>query len=80
MQNSEHRIHQPSAISADPLPLRHWIMRPRILILIGGVSVAVGLAASWNWLAAVGVAPIIIVLLPCAAMCALGLCKPRKKG
>jgi hypothetical protein len=29
---------------------------------------------NWGWLTAVGAAPILLSLLPCAAMCALGLC------
>ncbi len=79
MLDSESLKQQPSEISADPPSLRHWIMRPGVLILIGGVAVAAGLASSWNWFAAVGLAPIIIALLPCAAMCALGICIAGKK-
>jgi hypothetical protein len=29
---------------------------------------------NWGWLTAVGAAPILLAVLPCAAMCALGLC------
>lgn len=54
-----------------------WIARPRILIPVGIAIVGAGLALNWGWLAAVGVAPILIALLPCAAMCALGLCMLR---
>ena len=41
------------------------------------VAVAALLAAAalkWSWLVVAGVAPLLIKLLPCAAMCALGLC------
>ncbi len=79
MSDAESQLRQQDTVSADPPNLQRWITKPRILILIGGVSVAIGLATSWNWLAAVGAAPIIVALLPCAAMCALGLCKFGKK-
>ena len=29
---------------------------------------------NWNWLVAAGLAPILIVILPCAVMCGLSLC------
>lgn len=44
------------------------------LTIAGLVVVAAGLALGWNWLSAIGVAPIILSLAPCAAMCALGAC------
>jgi hypothetical protein len=36
--------------------------------------VLLGLVLNWQWLVALGVAPLLLSLLPCAAMCALGLC------
>ena len=36
-----------------------------------------GAALGWPWLVALGVAPIPLSLLPCVAMCALGLCMGR---
>jgi hypothetical protein len=53
---------------------RSWIVTPRGLIVSGIAIVSVGLALNWNWLVAVGAAPLILSLGPCAAMCALGLC------
>jgi len=51
----------------------------RILLLTG--LVAIGMFFNWSWFVAAGVAPIILSILPCAAMCALGLCiRPGKKG
>jgi membrane protein DedA with SNARE-associated domain len=32
-----------------------------------------GLALNWSWPVAAGVAPLLVALAPCAAMCALGL-------
>ncbi len=37
------------------------------------LSVAFGVAFNWSWLVAVGVAPLILAVLPCVAMCGLGL-------
>lgn len=48
---------------------------PRRGLILAGLAIAVGgLALGWNWLAAIGVAPLILSLAPCAAMCALGIC------
>lgn len=46
----------------------------RGLILIALVVIGLGMALNWSWLAAIGAAPIILALAPCAAMCGLGLC------
>ena len=51
-----------------------WYTPRRGLILAGLGIVAAGLALGWNWLSAIGVAPLILSLAPCAAMCALGVC------
>ena len=53
---------------------RSWILTPRGLTIAGIGVVAAGLALNWSWLVAVGAAPLILSLAPCAAMCALGLC------
>lgn len=66
----------PSAASTTPVRMfcRHWLTGRRGLILGGLALVALGFALGWNWLTAIGVAPIIVSLAPCAAMCALGTC------
>lgn len=56
---------------------RHWLSGRRGLI-VGGLVVIAGLALGWNWLSAVGLAPIILSLAPCAVMCAVGACAMRK--
>ena len=57
---------------------RDWIrsvFNSRWPVVIGGTAVVLaGLALGWNWLTAVGLAPLILSLAPCAIMCALGLC------
>src|SRR6266478_305840 len=54
--------------------IRSWFSGRRGLIIGGVAIVAAGLALGWNWLSAIGAAPIILSLAPCAAMCALGAC------
>lgn len=54
--------------------IRPWLSGRRGLVVAGIAIVAAGLALGWNWLSAIGVAPIILSLAPCAAMCALGAC------
>jgi hypothetical protein len=51
----------------------------RGLIILAAVMVAAGLALNWSWVVAIGLAPILIAALPCAVMCALGICM-RPKG
>jgi hypothetical protein len=60
---------------------RHYLGGRRGLLVLAGVVVVAGAAAlNWSWLAAVGVAPLLLAVLPCAAMCALGLCVGRMGG
>jgi hypothetical protein len=54
--------------------VRHWLTGRRGLAIGGVAVVAAGLALGWNWFSAIGVAPIILSLVPCAAMCAIGAC------
>jgi hypothetical protein len=65
---------------AVPDAIRRWLGGRRGLIVAGAVIVAAGLALGWSWLSAIGVAPIILSLAPCAAMCALGACAMMKGG
>ena len=46
----------------------------RGLTILLAAGVAAGVFLDWKWLVAVGAAPIIIAVLPCAAMCAIGVC------
>ena len=54
--------------------LGHYLGGRRGLVVLAVITVGMGLYWSWGWLAAVGVAPLLLALAPCAAMCALGLC------
>jgi hypothetical protein len=49
-------------------------------VLLGVLALALigaSLAWQWSWLAAIGIAPLLISAAPCVAMCALGLCMHR---
>ncbi len=54
--------------------LRHWLGGRRRLLALGLVAAAGGLWLGWPTLVAAGIAPLLLAVLPCAAMCALGLC------
>jgi len=58
--------------------LRHWLSGRRGLIALAAIALAVALPFGWGWLVAAGLAPLVIALLPCAAMCALGLCLGKR--
>jgi hypothetical protein len=70
---------EPATAQSDSAPttlrrIRSWAISPQGLTVAGIASVAIGLAVNWSWLVAVGAAPLILSLGPCAVMCALGLC------
>jgi hypothetical protein len=55
-----------------------WLGRKRVLLSgLALTLIGAGLAWQWSWLAAIGVAPLLISAAPCVAMCALGLCAHR---
>ena len=59
---------------------RYYLGGRRGLLILGGVAVVSGLVSSWGWLVAAGVAPLLLSVLPCVAMCALGLCMHQMSG
>ena len=67
-------------LSAGPWPqlilsvLRGPARDRRVLIAVGVLALVLGAAFNWSWLVAIGAAPVLLAVLPCAAMCALGLC------
>lgn len=54
--------------------VRYWLRDRRVLIALAVAVVAGGAFLNWGWLVAIGIAPILLAVLPCAAMCAIGLC------
>lgn len=59
---------------------RYYLGGRRGLLALAALPIAAGLALNWSWLAAAGIAPILISVLPCLAMCAVGLCMNRGSG
>ena len=53
---------------------RYYLGGKRGLVALAAIAIAGGLAFNWSWLVAAGIAPILVSILPCAAMCVLGLC------
>jgi hypothetical protein len=59
---------------------RLWLSkfsRRAAAVAVALAIVAAGLYLGWGWLAAAGIAPILLALAPCVAMCGLGLCMNR---
>jgi len=55
------------------------LLNDRRVLIIGAIAlVVIGVGAGWNWAVALGVAPLILSLAPCAIMCALGFCMMGK--
>src|SRR5262245_7036985 len=54
--------------------LLSWMRDRRVLAVAGLALTGTGLGLRWDWLTAVGVAPLIVSAAPCLIMCALGLC------
>jgi hypothetical protein len=51
----------------------------RFWLVLMAVAVVAGAAFNWGWLVAVGVAPLLLTLLPCAAMCALAPLREQRR-
>ncbi len=51
---------------------RYYLGGRRASILLAVAVLGAGAALNWGWLVAIGVAPLLLVFAPCAAMCALG--------
>lgn len=54
--------------------LRYYLGGRRGLIVLTVAALGTGAFFNWGWLVAAGIAPLLLTLAPCAAMCALGLC------
>lgn len=53
----------------------------RRVIGVGALAVITAAAAwQWSWLVAIDIAPLLLSVAPCAAMCGLGLCMHRMGG
>jgi hypothetical protein len=63
-----------------PVTLTRLLRNRKVWAISGLAIVAVGFALKWDWLTAVGAVPVLLNLLPCVAMCALGLCMRGGSG
>ena len=72
----------PDAASTPGVPhlLHSSLGGRRGLITAAALALAVGAVLNWSWLVAAGIAPLILAVLPCVAMCALGLCANKMSG
>lgn len=69
------------SLTRDLLHAAHYYLSGRRgLLILAGLAVIAGLVLNWSWLVAAGIAPILISVLPCVAMCALGLCMNKASG
>jgi hypothetical protein len=70
--------------ASSPGPLRGYLgrlLRNRLALIAFAVGLlGLGAALNWSWLVAIGVAPIILAVAPCALMCAAGLCMAGMSG
>ena len=71
---------QDGAEANRPSSSYRWLGNRNMWLGGGLAAVAIGLAFKWEWLTAVGAAPIILSALPCLVMCALGLCMRGGNG
>jgi len=60
--------------------LRYYLGGRRGLIVLTVIALGAGLILNWSWLVAAGIAPLLLALAPCAAMCALGICMNKMGG
>ena len=65
----------------DGLTIARYYLGNRWALLAIGTGVLIaGAALNWSWLVAVGLAPLLLAVAPCAIMCALGLCAMKMSG
>lgn len=60
--------------------IRYYGGGRRALIFLILAVTGTGLVLNWSWLVAIGVAPLLLTLAPCAIMCGLGLCMNKMMG
>ncbi len=78
MNPSEQAIISPPERRATPLiAFRARLDRRAVLIGLAVAGIAAGLFLGWDWLAAAGFTSVIVGFLPCAALCAAGMCAGR---
>jgi len=75
MQRSQtERLEAPHKTCNPMLTLGGRVSQRTTLTVLAVAAVASGLVLGWDSLAAAGLSGLVLAVLPCAAMCALGLC------
>ena len=70
-----------TSLSSDVLSyVRHYLGGRRGLIILTVIALGAGAFFNWSWLVAAGIAPLLLLLAPCALMCGLGLCMNKMAG
>ena len=83
MQRQSEGPNQPrqTTLSQDLVALAWYGLGSRTGKLVIGVGIAAGgIFFGWDWLVVAGLAPVVLGVLPCVAMCAAGLCMNRTGG
>jgi len=57
----------------------YFLVSRRGLLVLAGLVILGGLAFNWRWLVAAGIAPLLISVLPCIAMCTIGVCCLKRR-
>ena len=73
----------PSCCAAAPAQhggLPSWVNKRRVLAVAGIALGGAGLVLGWDWLTAIGIAPLLVATAPCLIMCTLGLCMVGNKS
>lgn len=60
--------------------IRHYLGGWRGMLILAATAIVAGLVLNWSWLVATGIAPILLIALPCLIMCGLGLCMNHLRG
>jgi hypothetical protein len=60
--------------------IRGCLGNRRLLLAAGIVALVAGTAFNWGWLVTLGIAPVLLSLLPCLVMCGLGVCCMKMMG
>jgi hypothetical protein len=72
------------AVSALPgditSTIRRYLGNRRLLLAVAVLALVAGAALNWGWLVALGIAPVLLSLLPCAVMCGVGVCCMKMMG
>lgn len=64
----------PGARGWRMLTLNDRLGRETAVVAWLAAAIGLGLYAGWGWIVAAGFVSLVLAVLPCAAMCALGLC------